>query len=221
MAIKLVTLKCPECGALLKVEEDRKQVFCSYCGAKIILDNDNEYISRKVDDAEIKHAETERMVELKKLEIAEKTIKERQKRHSLKVFISIILGIFSIVSLSSNDDITFGRSLVACLILLCMWVGELSGDTNHVDEDKTGIEVKVPKTIAGFQREHFVAIEKIFKDAGFTNVKCEPLGDLTTGLLVKPNTVESITINGYYIYSGGKEYLSDAPVIIYYHSFSN
>ena len=34
MAIKFVSIKCPECGATLDIEEGRKQIFCSYCGTK-------------------------------------------------------------------------------------------------------------------------------------------------------------------------------------------
>ena len=39
MPIKLVTLKCPECGALLSIEENRSNAFCTYCGAKILINN--------------------------------------------------------------------------------------------------------------------------------------------------------------------------------------
>lgn len=41
MGIKLITVKCPECGASLDIEEGRKQLFCSYCGSKILIQNDN------------------------------------------------------------------------------------------------------------------------------------------------------------------------------------
>ena len=72
MAIKLIPVKCPECGASLNAEEGRQQIFCQYCGAKIILSNDNEYVYRHIDDARIKQAETEQLVQLKKLEQEEK-----------------------------------------------------------------------------------------------------------------------------------------------------
>lgn len=34
MAIKLVSVKCPDCGQTLSIEENRTQAFCTYCGAK-------------------------------------------------------------------------------------------------------------------------------------------------------------------------------------------
>jgi len=34
MSVELISVKCPECGASLDIEEGRRQMFCSYCGAK-------------------------------------------------------------------------------------------------------------------------------------------------------------------------------------------
>lgn len=54
MSVKLISVKCPECGAALDIEQGRTQCFCSYCGAKILTHDDNEYIIRKIDEAELK-----------------------------------------------------------------------------------------------------------------------------------------------------------------------
>lgn len=60
----------------------------------------------------------------------------------------------------------------------------------------------------------------MFSSAGFTNIQCVPLNDLTTGLLKKPHMVESNTINGQKINSGERKFSPDASVVISYHSFS-
>ena len=65
MAIKMVSVRCPDCGASLDIEEGRRQIFCSYCGSKVIIQNDNEYIYRTVDEAEVRQADTQRLVMLK------------------------------------------------------------------------------------------------------------------------------------------------------------
>lgn len=52
-----------------------KDFFCKYCGAKVILDNKNEYIHRYIDDADVKRTETEQLVKLKELEIEGKRLK--------------------------------------------------------------------------------------------------------------------------------------------------
>lgn len=81
MSIKLITLKCPDCGASIEIEDNREHAFCTYCGAKILIHNENEYVYHYVDEAEVKQAETERELRLKELEIAEK---EREKKDSEK-----------------------------------------------------------------------------------------------------------------------------------------
>ena len=42
MAVKFTSVKCPDCGAVLPIEEGRNQVFCSYCGSKIIMTNEED-----------------------------------------------------------------------------------------------------------------------------------------------------------------------------------
>lgn len=53
MGYKLISVKCPDCGQTLSIEENRSQAFCSYCGSKILISNENEYIFRQVDEAGI------------------------------------------------------------------------------------------------------------------------------------------------------------------------
>ena len=59
LGYKLISVKCPDCGQTLSIEENRTQAFCTYCGAKVLISNENEYVFRQVDEANIKKAETE------------------------------------------------------------------------------------------------------------------------------------------------------------------
>lgn len=88
--MNLMVLKCPECVASLSIEDGREEIFCSYCGAKIIITNENEYIYRHINDAEIKRAETERLVKLKEIEIEEKEIENSRKGTKVAYIIAII-----------------------------------------------------------------------------------------------------------------------------------
>lgn len=71
MAVKFNSVKCPECGASLPIEEGRDRIFCSYCGTQVIVTNENEHIYRHIDEAGVKQAETDRMVRLRELELEE------------------------------------------------------------------------------------------------------------------------------------------------------
>ena len=70
--MKLKALKCPECRANVEIEEGRTSCFCSYCGCKIIIDDEkyettiNKNINRNythteriINDAEVIRAESE------------------------------------------------------------------------------------------------------------------------------------------------------------------
>lgn len=218
MAIKFVSIKCPECGASLDVEEGRQQIFCSYCGSKIMIQNDNEYIYRHIDEAGIKHAETEQMVKLKQMEMLEKERASREKVNALKIKISIVLGIIALFTLgigfTGNAVGLLMVGMFAILIIFYMW---LMSDEDKEEEVDFGDKVKVP-SLSDFEKQSYVAIEAKFRSAGFSNIKCIPLNDLKMGLLKKPNMVESITINGHNTTSSEKKYPPDATVIITYHS---
>ena len=85
MAIKLNSIICPRCGANLSYEEGRTELFCSYCGTKIVVTNENEYIVRHIDEASIKQTEAETMLKLKELELEEKD-KERWRKSSRRIY---------------------------------------------------------------------------------------------------------------------------------------
>lgn len=216
MAIRFVSIKCPECGASLDVEEGRQQIFCSYCGTKVMVQNDNEYIYRHIDEASIKQAEADKIVQLRKLEIIERKRAEAAKVKRVKIIVSILVGILGIGLMIAGAGM---GGLVGLLVLegvMFIWI--LSDKDKEDDELDFGDKVKVPSGISGYESKSYSAIEAMFVSAGFTNVRCVPLNDLTMGLLKKPGMVQSITIRGKEITSGGKKFSPDAPVVISYHS---
>lgn len=219
MAIKFVSIKCPECGAPLDVEEGRQQIFCSYCGSKIMIQNDNEYIYRHIDEAQIKQAEVDRTVQLKKMEFLERKRVAAEKSKKTKVLLSVILAVIAVFFIGigfagENLGLTM-PGLICCYILMFMWMDNKDKDDDDID---LGDKIKVPSGISGYESKSYSAIEAMFISAGFTNVRCVPLNDLTMGFLKKPGMVELITINGHDTTSGGGKYHPNATVIITYHS---
>ena len=68
MAIKMVSLKCPNCNSNVMVEKGRKSCFCTYCGAQLFLDDgsvnininhNHNYTYRSIDETGIRKAELE------------------------------------------------------------------------------------------------------------------------------------------------------------------
>lgn len=227
--LKMIELKCPACGADLSMEEGREQLFCQYCGAKVIVHNENEYIYRHIDEAGIKQAETDRMVQLKQMEMAEKLQEAERRKLALKIKISLALAIIGILMIvigymagenTGNPDSGFYMlSLVGMFPLMGVaYIWLFSGDSEK--ENILDGKVKVPSSVEDCEHKNYEVIEASFRSAGFVNVKCVPLNDLTFGLIKKPGMVESIIINGEEITSGGARFLPDASVVISYHSFT-
>lgn len=56
--MRIIQLKCPSCGSSLQVEDGLETFFCQYCGQRIILADQDEYIVKaKVDLEAMKHEE--------------------------------------------------------------------------------------------------------------------------------------------------------------------
>jgi len=103
--MKLINLRCSNCGADLQIDPERKQAFCSYCGTRLLVDDETINITNRfVDEARLKEAE----IRLKELEYeherelrAEKLQQEQKKAHSISLlaFLLALIITFSIEGL--------------------------------------------------------------------------------------------------------------------------
>ena len=143
MATKIISVECPNCGAILKIEDNRRQAFCSYCGIKLPIYNDNEYIYRHIDEAEIKNAETELIVRMKQMELMEKRLDYERKARTRKTLICLGMGLLGIIMVvvgfiageaSGNPDSGYyALALVGWLPLMVAIIKMITGDdeSNH------------------------------------------------------------------------------------------
>lgn len=235
MAVKLISIKCPECNAVLNIEEGHKQAFCSYCGAKVIFSDENEYTFHTIDEAEIKKVETEKIIQLRKMELLEKKIQSTKHSTSLRLVLFIGIGIAGIIMMivgfalgAKTGDSNSGyhgiaaAGFFAAAVGLCLGISDGVKEKEEIDvEVELGTKVIVPDAVMDYQKKSHVVIETVLRNAGFINIRCIPLHDLTVGFLKKPDMVESISINGENVTVGGDKYTPDAPVIISYHALSN
>lgn len=227
MAIRLIAVKCPECGAQLKIESGRKKLFCSYCGTQILVDNDNEYTIneniRHIDEAEIKKAEAsvrkteaERTIQLKKLEIIENKRKSFERTKRFKIILSIVLAIIGSILIAIGteaDSILAGIGMFALLAIAYIWMFSNNKDDTDID---LGYKVRTPE-LGNYEHMYFTSVEDMFRNAGFSNIKTIPLNDIKFGIINKPGMVESITVNGQ-VATSGKKVAPDSSVVISYHS---
>lgn len=226
MAITLNSVKCPECGATLPIEEGRTQVFCSYCGAKVIITNENEHIYRHIDEAGIKQAETNRMVRMRELDLEEQRAAQGNSLKKILTIIwmalSLIVLVICIVKIAVQDDFTTGFLMLFYLggpvigggaYLIFKLIPEK--ETDKVLMSSGGI--RLPKDIFPYSEKNYEAVQASLRNAGFNNISCINMHDLTLGLLQKPGKVESITVNGEKVMAGGRVFMPSVPITITYH----
>lgn len=228
MSISIRSLKCPECSANLEVEDGRKKLFCSYCGSQIIITNENEHIYRYIDEAGIVQAETQKTVRMRELDIVEKAgLSNRWTMNTLTTIwlvislVILFLGI-GIMLFAGDMGPIYGFDFLAFVGGPIIGGGgylifKLIPEKDKEKELKMNGGVRFPKSLEPFSEKNYESIYNALTSAGFTNITCINMHDLTLGILTKPGKVQSVAVDGKELTSGGKIYLPDTPITITYH----
>ena len=228
MAYKLISVKCPDCGQTLSLEENRTQAFCSYCGAKILISNENEFIVRKIDEAGILKAENEKQIRMREMDLEEKSGTLRKTLTVIWIILTLaLLGIAIWIMFSPGVGETPGWALgFLFLMFVCgpvigggaglvfKWLPEKENE--KIIQRQGGI--RFPDGVFPSGEKKFFEVKETLESVGFTNITCVNLHDLNliTGL-ISGDKVASITVNGNRVMTGGKSFMPDAPIVISYH----
>lgn len=219
MAIQVISVNCPACGAEINIESDRESAFCTYCGSKIVINNSNEHIYRNIDEARIKEAETDRMIRLKELEMEEKS--SMPKKYLIMAWIAgtAILIVMGVIGLSIDND-----GLGICMLLgMCvgMWggFGLFIANKNKKPQRYAGEnEAVITAAMEDYSEKDFNNVVMLFRGAGFTNVTAVPMNDLTMFSQKRNGHVDDVTINGSNEFEEGDVFSKKSNVLITYHS---
>jgi len=227
MAVKLISVHCPDCGHSLDIEEGRTKVFCSYCGAQILMSNENEYIVRHVDEAGVKQAETERLVRLKELEIVEKqTARSSWLRRVLFFIWLTLVVVFLVVTIRMLldpvklfDGIAMLIMVTGPLILAGACAFRATGRSRQAP-NVPARTVRLPDSLHPLRERRYRAVCEALAAAGFENISCVCLHDLDKNSRRAPaltDRVASLTVNGRRVTKTGGLYPRDAAIIVMYH----
>ncbi len=220
MAIQFVTFKCPECSADLQIEDGREYAFCTYCGAKVMIANDNEHIYRTIDEARIRQAETDRMVRMRELDMEEKSSVSKKVLIIIWLTAVIVLLVLGIVGFAAGNEGLGGISLLLLMNVAGWGALGLFGNDDKKKRKRTisADEVVITSAMMDCVGYHYNKAVILYKNAGFTNINAIPLHDLTRFNLKKEGMVESVTINGEEDFDEDEVYPKNASVLITYHS---
>lgn len=245
--VKIISLKCPECKADLSINEEREFCFCQYCGTKILLQNENEFIYRNIDEAKVKQAETERLIRIREIELEDKKRQSDEKTKEFKIIISIAIGIVILIFVTVMGilrNLVFGLPVCfGAFAILYIWMDESERkevvskcvemlqkkDCSKSQKQEKNVElieksqvlkIKIPTSVWENHSNNYAVIEAELIEAGFKNVRSIPLCDLKLGLFSKPGEVSEITFAGKPMNSSFKrKYPENVSIIISYHSF--
>ena len=134
--MKLINMRCSNCGAELQADADREYVYCSYCGTKLLLADDEsiQITNRIIDEARLKEAEI-RLKELEyehERELRQETLKKEQDRAFASAMVAylaalvisyvieggvgeifsliLVFGLVGLILMRSNDRRTIKKS---------------------------------------------------------------------------------------------------------------
>ena len=112
--MKLIAVKCPQCGADLQIEEDQRICFCEYCGCRILIDDvdersehweNNNSADRHIDEKRGREAELQNERERRREEErrAKELVKEqkrsrRRKRREIILLVFLALIAYAVIS---------------------------------------------------------------------------------------------------------------------------
>ncbi len=217
MAIQFMSVKCPECGGNLSVESDREFAFCSYCGTKVMMNNENEHIYRTIDEAEIKHAETDRIVKMRQLDLEEKSDASRKGLMIVWLAAVAILIVVGIIGFSIGNT---GMEICLMLAMIAGMYGyaEIIGNKKKRRTVTGSHEAAITESMTRCAGKHYNSAVMLFKSAGFRNVSAVPLHDLSLLTMRKNGQVDTVTIDGADDFEEGDVYPKDARIAIMYHS---
>ncbi len=131
--MELVSMKCPNCGALIYFEENQENCFCSHCGSQITKSDPNsqKYTYTKIDAARIKEAETYQSIRQRELDLEERRLNRERNLLIIKVVIILlailaIAGVIIYIAYLSHIDSDFGSTLAALAFVAICAVGGVS-----------------------------------------------------------------------------------------------
>lgn len=200
--MKMYQLNCPACGATVEIEQDRKSMFCSYCGSKIYLDDgvkrveitkNINYHQTYTDEAKIREHERKEKIQLKQLEYEER----EKKRNDRVVFICI--GILFLIA------------------AICFGISRFYEEAGKPDVN----EVQVPFSSKDLKGENYEQVIIDLENAGFIEITTKENKDLVTGFITKDGSVEKVSINGDSDFEEGDIFPEEAAVVVTYHTFED
>lgn len=137
--MKVVNLKCPQCNAILEINDNSNYAICKYCGTKVSIENENETKVERMLRKYNNYINSEHYKE--KMKIKEEENKKAAKLSIIVCFTFILLTIILVKfvknnpTLSQYNSLNLGMSYSECREILNKdghLIYEENGNTTYV-----------------------------------------------------------------------------------------
>lgn len=242
--MKLIDLKCSNCGAEMKVNSELERCTCNYCGKQMLIDDEiqkhefvngyrygydlekgrlqaqedfkDEQIRREAERKELERIEAERYAAMAAKRKKDELMKEMIKWAKVSGGILLV----GIIFLFGGKSAAFGLMVIIfALGLFGYKVYKIYfPDVKVKTSNENIIPLLIfPRFMEEFSEMDYQAVYNKLMRIGFTNVRLTNLGDIKIGLLKREGSVQKIIVDGDIIESGGGKYPADVPIEIVFH----
>lgn len=221
---QILTMTCPYCGADMDYEEGKEQMYCQYCGKKVLLVDNNtyniNYSFKNIDEPAITKSENEKIIKLKQLEMVEKIDNKNEYWKIIGYIIALLFFVIGCFLMDNNENASLALITAAMFVVM---LTSLSNSSDYdvkemiVDEAIKNAGLIQVKNIHSYYDINFSDAEKYLRSLGFCNIVTIPLHDLRFYNKKDNYKVNSITANGKSIRSD-VGYPKETSVVISYHS---
>lgn len=243
--MRLIDLKCSNCGAELKVNAELKQCVCNYCGKAMLVDDEvqkHEFINGytygydlekgklqaqedfrlEQEKRELERKKQEKIEEEKRIAEEARRKKEEQKNELIKwAKISGGVFFFGLLFCFSSSTAAFGALMIFTAVGLFGYKAYkiyFPDQQQYIGTDGYMVPIlHFPRYWDSFEELNYKELYNDLIDVGFTNIRLVNLGDIKIGLFKKEESIEEITVAGVRIFKGGGKYPADSPIVIVYH----
>lgn len=190
--MKLEKLTCPNCNGMLNLEvENKKYIFCPYCGQQFLMEDGKQEITRNIN---IKKDVNVTKRTINDAEVIRAKTADREKKYSWVGWVGLVL------------------IYAALMGYLFWWGGSDEREAKKAAEDGR-ISAGSDEDYVG---ENYEAVVDQLETLGFTNVKAIDLDD--AGITFwKADKVESVSIGGDTSFYSGDYFEPDVTIIVKYH----
>jgi len=120
--LKTIKLKCDNCGGELEVNTEQDKIFCQYCGAKVLIDDDASEL-RRVEDAKLQARKKNHEQTIKeKKELDELKALDNFKNGKLSKLLLIFAALCGIIAFARGLSLAGVIAFIQAVLFISSWL---------------------------------------------------------------------------------------------------